>query len=240
MTTTMSISEAREKLGTLAGLPVTSIEAAKILAALGITVAPEKPEPGWYFTEAGEVAQVKPNKHTGALMLYLDGEVFLPNQNWPDLTPARVVPEAEWKRVNDDRDVCAEERDQWKAKAEVAEARVRELRAELAGANETLTELKPAKPPVLTEDEVGELWDMQRTLYLSSWDKQPPVHRRIITATVNAALREHGGARELPERDEVRTGVDSACSDLFFSDQFKEMLTTRLTAALLGGGDRGE
>lgn len=88
MFTRTALTEAAEQAG------VTTDQARTILEAAGVTVQPEKREPGWYLTEDGEVARVKPNKHTGALMLNIDGDVLLPHQPWPKLTPARVVPVA--------------------------------------------------------------------------------------------------------------------------------------------------
>lgn len=76
------------------GAGVTTDQARTILEAAGVKVEPEKPAPGWYLTEDGEVARVKPNKHTGALILHMDGDVLLPHQTWPKLTPARIVPAA--------------------------------------------------------------------------------------------------------------------------------------------------
>ncbi|MEO9246448.1 hypothetical protein ABDK96_01990 [Citricoccus nitrophenolicus] len=217
MTTTMSISEAREKLGTLAGLPVTSIEAAKILAALGITVAPEKPEPGIYLGALGTVLNRPVLVDRDATIYYLnDDGVCIEGSlhtaaEFAALTPARVVSEAEYLRLVN-------------------------LRAD-EDRNPADAQYAPAEPPVITEEEVGELWDMQRTLYLSSWDKQPPVHRRIITATVNAALREHGGARELPWLEEVEEAISHAPRVMGSIDAASASIAVM---ALLGGGDRGE
>ena len=92
MTDTMFTHTALTATALLAG--VTTDQARAILEAAGVTVQPEKPAPGWYLTEDGEVARVKPNKHTGALILHIDGDVLLPHQPWPELTPARVVPVA--------------------------------------------------------------------------------------------------------------------------------------------------
>ena len=83
MFTRTALTEAAETAG------VTTDQARTILEAAGVTV---QPEPGWYLTEDGEVARVKPNKHTGALILHIDGDVLLPHQPWPKLTPARIVP----------------------------------------------------------------------------------------------------------------------------------------------------
>lgn len=85
MFTRTALTEAAEKAG------VTADQARTILEAAGVKV---QPAPGWYLTEDGEVARVKPNKHTGALILNIDGDVLLPHQPWPKLTPARIVPAA--------------------------------------------------------------------------------------------------------------------------------------------------
>ena len=90
MTDTMFTRTALTEAAKHAG--VTTDQARAILEAAGVTVQPEKRESGWYLTEDGEVARVKPNKHTGALILNIDGDVLLPHQPWPKLTPARVVP----------------------------------------------------------------------------------------------------------------------------------------------------
>lgn len=94
----------------------------------------------------------------------------------------------------------------------------------------------PAEPGELSEAEVGALFEhFRQTLPDATggpWGSKLVGFRDTVTATVNAALAKHGHGWVEVSREQVRAGVDSACSDLFFSDEFKDMLTTRLTAAV--------
>lgn len=73
----------------------STAQAADLAADIGLTLAPEKPEPGtWHLTvNEGWPAYVDLD---GDLVVRPDGDVgkryFAHSNNWPALTPARVVP----------------------------------------------------------------------------------------------------------------------------------------------------
>lgn len=112
----------------------------------------------------------------------------------------------------------------------------------------------PAAPVALTEEQVGELWDSVRSDDHVCWSNFTEGAQALQTATVNAALAKHGGARELPGRDEVRQEAEyrirtavaygimrGKCAEPA-SQKWVESEITAATdrfTALLGGGDRG-
>lgn len=199
---------------------------------LGAEIAPEKPEPGTWHVVAegprkGYAAVVQQN---GVLVMFNDhGDGYRrePDEDWPALTPARVVPEAEWVRVNNDRGVIAEERDKWKDRAEMRNAKLGLLQAELSDAMETLTELAPAEPTLpapLTEEQVGELWDKVTNSDVADWiDYQTPL-RVAIKRTVNAALAKHGHGRVEVNRYEVRDLISNLGSHSVTTDTITDAI----------------
>lgn len=80
---------------------------------LGAEIAPEKPEPGTWHVVAegprkGYAAVVQQN---GVLVMFNDhGDGYRrePDEDWPALTPARVVPEAEYQQLVMEADLATE------------------------------------------------------------------------------------------------------------------------------------
>ena len=175
------------------------------------------PEPGVYLTADGDVAQVAILESSGhhLTVMHAGGAAttcFWRSDDWPVLTPARMVPEAEWVRVNSDRDVLAEERHKWRDRAEMRNAKLGILQAELSDAMDTLTELAPAEstlPDPLNEEQVGELWDKVKDSRVAYWNDFRTPLRSAIKRTVNAARAKHGHERQVT-REQVLDAVEDA------------------------------
>ena len=94
MFTRTALIEAAEKAG------VTTDQARTILEAAGVTVQPEKPGPGtWHIVkdgpQVGDAARVDEDGYLH--VIGSNGKTLRdihPDNTWPDLTPARVVPAA--------------------------------------------------------------------------------------------------------------------------------------------------
>lgn len=212
---------------------------------LGVTLAPEKPEPGtWHVTENGSPARVNWDESLHAY--YPDGEFDIrhDDSNWPALEPARVVPEAEWEALQalsedeNAKESLTLERDQWKLKATERGDSLRSLNALRADEkrNPADDQYSPAEPPVLTEEEVRGLWNNVDPLGID-WDSRTPKACIKTVATVNAAIAKHGGARELPGRDEVRDAIKHS-GGAFNMPSYDVDDITYHVMALLGGGGR--
>lgn len=227
MSKSITEKELAEKLAGIYGdindydWPTVARTAAELL---GAELAPEKPEPGtWHLTKDGSPARVN---WDGSLHAYYpDGEFDIRHDDidWPALTTARVTPEAEWAALVEERDLC-------KARVEIAEARVSELRAELAGANETLTELAPAEPVELSEAEVKESANVEWAAYRKDYGPNPTwtnVSHRAFHAGYRAALAKHGHGRVEVSREQVQ----AILTDWYRSDR-SEPLSEAVNAVM--------
>lgn len=224
--------------------------------ALGLDVQPEKPEPGTWHVVTGEGAYANQSAYVGGygnLLVFTDNgdyDNLAAGMDWPALTPARVVPAeladaverfvGEMSKLGSTDyegrleqaarlEVLGVDRDQFEAIWKAT------LRAQAAGDN------APAEPVELSDGSLVRAWneamdaeadtDLQWDR-VTAWAFMGKGDRAVLRRFAQALIAKHGHGRVEVSREQVRAGVDSACSDLFFSDEFKDMLTTRLTAAV--------
>lgn len=166
---------------------------------LGHEFAPEKPEPGtWHIVKDGEFygcpAYVEPH---GELRIIRDGfnvGSYTPNfPDWPDLTPARVVPA---EPVELPADAC---RTAWDA-------------------------IEP--------------WCEGSPRYMSSWDGLPTADQSDLAMFAHNLLAKHGGARELPGREEETSVARWLCGKCQ-RDDIPMHHRSCPKGGTEGGGDRG-
>ena len=99
MFTRTALTEAAEKAG------VTTDQARTVLEAAGVTVQPEKSEPGLYLHKDGRRIIVDEKGGWWHLSLEEAGMWWMDDENrWGRLTPARVVPEGEPIDLDDVRE----------------------------------------------------------------------------------------------------------------------------------------
>jgi hypothetical protein len=65
----------------------------------------------------------------------------------------------------------------------------------------------PAETVRLTEEQVGELWEGQRSMHLTGWAGLSGSYRASWTATVNAALAKYGHGHTTPSRSDVYEAI---------------------------------
>lgn len=166
--------------------------ARKIAEAMGITLTPEKPEPGtWHVVLDGlYVNRAAYVNGYSTLLIFADNGDYdgLPHDDdWPNLAPARVVPEAEYQRLVMEADLATE-----KANAALAQ---------------------------LSEAEVGAIFEGQKSIHLPAFATCTGSWRASFTATVNAALAKHGHGRVDVSWEHVRTAVDLSVNNAAGPDE---------------------
>lgn len=185
--------------------------------ALGSTLDPEGPKPGTLHLSPNGRAYlaVKQESPEGRDAVLISGGETVPINSyltpWTKTVPARVISEEEYtnllaevaslqESLDEARDLqrtFQREKDEWEANYQ----RLVSIRAD-EESNPADDQYVSAKPPVLTEDEVGELWDALASSR-AEWEAYTGPFHEHVTAVINAARAKHGGARELPGRDEL-------------------------------------
>lgn len=96
----------------------------------------------------------------------------------------------------------------------------------------------PAEPVELTEEQVGELWDVFCTNDAPIWDDYADISRRRWATLANAALAKygHGGTRALPSLEEVERKIRFALPD--HDEDFSTVRMARSVMALFECGTR--
>ena len=208
--------------------------ARKIAEAMGVTLAPEKPEPGtWHITDGymspapevpayvSEVGNLHLVHQDGRIEGFSEG-----SDTWPALTPAHVVPEAEWTELTakaesqaDAIKLLRQSRDNWAELAHKAEQETQKMAERVVPAEpkiyltddetSTLAKLdnaRKAESVELGEEEVGALWDAIPGSR-GRWREYTTPFQEHVTAVVNAAIAKHGHGRAEVSRADVEAAL---------------------------------